>query len=154
MEQYIFHPPFFARNQAFPLKKRGGTIMDTTLFLARWLGLYFMAAALFIFLRRGEFPSFIREIEKNPFFLVFSGFTALFFGFAIVILHPEWSMDLKSLITIVGYWSILIGILRLFFPQVAIDFGKKVSSSETNMGIMAVVTGVIGLALLYVGFVQ
>lgn len=128
--------------------------MDTTLFFARLLGLYFLVASLFFFSKKEEFPAFIKELEKNPFHLIFSGFMALFLGLTIVLLHPVWSLDLKGLITLIGYWAIFNGIIRLFFPALAISWGKKMTASPVKMGALAGVMALISLSLLYLGFVQ
>ncbi len=78
---------------------------------------------------------------------------ALLGGLIIVLYHNRWDLDWTLLITILGYWMVLQGLVRLWFPVTFIDIIRQLRTGNA-MYIILGIMGVIGLFLLYEGFAQ
>ncbi|MAG60088.1 hypothetical protein CMO96_04850 [Candidatus Woesebacteria bacterium] len=80
-----------------------------------------------------------------------SGFLALIIGNLLVVSHNVWTADWRVIITIFGWLSLLKGVVRLFFPSIAI---KNVDTLLRNKLLvpLLVVFGALGLYLSYIGF--
>ncbi len=90
--------------------------METSLFLAKLIGLYGLVVCVLWLVRGKEFNRQIEESVGQPTFLILSGFLALIAGLAIVIGHNVWEANWRVAITIVGYLSLSKGIVMLGFP--------------------------------------
>lgn len=92
-----------------------------TIFLARALGLYCIILAAAIFLRRDTFAATANAlIADAPLVLVVGAFTLLM-GIAMVLLHNFWSGGvLPVIITLVGWSTLIKGVLLLALPPASV----------------------------------
>lgn len=88
--------------------------METSLFLAKALGLY-MAIACFGLLVNQKARKDVIQAFTNESVIVLSGVIALIIGILIVISHNIWTYDWRVIITISGWAALLKGIARIYF---------------------------------------
>ena len=84
--------------------------------------------------------------------VVLAGLLMLVAGIAIVRAHPHWTGGWRVLITVLGWFSILAGVLRTVFPAQVIAMGQELFPVSGSMTIPIVICGLIGLFLTYKGF--
>lgn len=124
--------------------------MELSIFLAKYLGLYFLIVGALWILRRSQFEAIVQDIFSKPGLSGLSGILALLFGLAIAIAHPVWELNWRGLITVLAYLSIVKGILRVAFlkqtDQFALKFLKK------GYWISIAILLVLGVVLTYYGF--
>lgn len=89
--------------------------MEISSFIAKFWGLYLLIMAALMLVRKEQVSAVIRECILSKPFLVFSGIISLFFGLAIVLIHPVWEMNWRIAITLLGYLALVVGIVRIGF---------------------------------------
>lgn len=124
--------------------------MNTSIYLARFFGLYFLAFAALWIVFKDQFEISLREIISSRSLIFFSGVISLIFGIAVVVAHPSWHWNWDVAITIIGYFAIFQGIIRCgFVPQVqrvALDM------LQNRHWILIIILLVVGAYLTYHGF--
>ena len=91
--------------------------MDTSLLLARLMGPLFLVAGAGVLLNREHYRQMIGSFLTDAALYYFSGALALIAGVAILLFHNLWVADWRVAITIIGWLSLLKGLLRLLFPR-------------------------------------
>ena len=125
--------------------------MDISIFLAKVIGLFLVISTLAIIIRYKKFVSIEEEAAKNKILIYLSGFIALIIGILLIISHNIWVLDWRVVITLIGWMVFVKGVLRIFFPELAIKIiGKK--SSKKWLLWAEVIFFLIGLYLIYKGF--
>ena len=126
--------------------------METSIFLAKVIGLISVISATAVMVRYKESLVFDEEAVKSPLFMYISGFVILILGVLIVVSHPVWVLDWRIIITIFGWLVLLKGIGRIFFPDAVKHLiEKKKANRKFILGEVAVFLA--GLYLLYYGFI-
>lgn len=124
--------------------------MDLSVFLAKWFGIYFLIIAAIWLLRKREFESEVTVMTTNTSLIVFTGILQLLIGLAIAISHPIVELSWRGLITLLGYFALIQGIIRVAFPdKVKNTFAKIIRSGEIFIPIILIV---LGAFLTYSGF--
>ena len=126
--------------------------MDTTLFLAQIMGVYFLVAGAGVLMNPERIKNAMGDIKQSYIIPYFDGVIALIVGLLIVLSHNIWDGLLTSLVSLVGWISVLEGVLMLTFPQKTISaMIQKLMGA--NLGrFMGVVLVVVGLYFIYNGF--
>ena len=91
--------------------------MDVSLLLARLMGPLFLVAGAGVLLNREHYRHMIGSFLTDAALYYFSGALALIAGVAILLFHNLWVADWRVAITVIGWLSLLKGLLRLLFPQ-------------------------------------
>jgi vacuolar-type H+-ATPase subunit I/STV1 len=122
-----------------------------TIFLARALGLYCIILATAIFLRRDTFAATANAlIADAPLVLVVGVFT-VFVGVAMVLLHNLWSGGvLPVIITLVGWATLIKGVLLLAFPPASV--GALYSVPSHYVLIICTLSLALGVYFVIEGF--
>jgi len=124
--------------------------MELSLFLAKLFGLYMLIIAAMGFFRQDQFKLTVRHIMSSEGVVALAGIINLILGLAILIGHPIWELNWRGLITLLGVFSIIKGIMRLAFPQQE----QKIVSAMIGQGywIVMVIVAILGAYLAYNGF--
>ncbi len=124
--------------------------MNITIAIAQVLGITLTVFGLALIFKRKSISDLIEEIVRNKPMLLLGGFIATVIGALIIVLNNIWSSGLELFITVIGWGSLLKGILILFFPNKTISLYKKCNKS--NLLLMSgIISLVIGLILMYQG---
>ena len=114
--------------------------MDISIFLAQFFGWYMIIIGIIILVRRRAFlEELLKEIEDKG-FLLLSGYLTLFLGLGMVILHNIWIGDWRVIITILGWLTLLKGILLIAFSK---EYLKFVLPFTKNPGLIRMLTFII-----------
>lgn len=90
--------------------------MDNSFFLAKFWGWYFI---IFFFILSFN-PKRIKQIFtdlKDEKFLIISSFVAIIVGLLNILFHNIWQPNWKLIITLIGWFSLLIGLALFVFPK-------------------------------------
>lgn len=106
-----------------------------------------------VFVNLDSMPTLIEELSKNPMLVVLAGYAAFLPGLAIVYFHNRWTSGWPVLITIVGWFSLIVGLLRMVFPLQIAAIAAKIGSAATMvLPVIATIFLLIGGALCYKGY--
>ena len=113
--------------------------MEITIFLARFLGgFYLIFGSLFIITRQlGK----TIEMTDDKSFVVSTGYISLLMGLATVVLHNVWILDWRVAITILGWSTLIKGILKIGFPEFINKQAQIFKSQQTLEAIMLLLLG-------------
>lgn len=125
--------------------------MELSLFLAKLIGLYFLAVALIALVRREQFLSTMKSMLSSTGLIAFSGFISLIAGIAILIGHPIWEVSWRGLITLIGVLAVIQGFARAGFTSLV---QSKLSKFENAYWYIVVVLIILGGYLTYSGFIN
>jgi hypothetical protein len=125
-----------------------------TLFLAKFLGLYFLAVGIAALLNPGRFGKMYDTFrDKNNDGVVYlGGIIAIIFGALIVSVHNVWVMDWPVLITILGWWGMIKGVALIVYPGFIDWFTFMFRKSDQFYRALGAIISLIGLLLLYQGW--
>lgn len=123
--------------------------MDVSIALARILGILMLFLGISIFNRK-TVAGLLEEMERQRGFLWLSGLIAAVFGAVIVSLGGFWFSDWRIVISVLGWLSLLKGIIILIFPDFAVSFYKQFRMKCLVLG--GIIAVVLGLFLCYAGF--
>jgi hypothetical protein len=90
--------------------------METSIFLAKIIGLVSVISTIAVLVRYKEHLALEEETVKNPALVYLSGVAFLALGILLVVSHFVWTLDSRLVITIMGWIILLKGIGRVFFP--------------------------------------
>lgn len=128
--------------------------MLLSIFLAKTIGLYLVIVSTAFMLKVDEFKPVMLDMLKNPSLVLSSGILALILGILIVVTHNVWVMDWRVIITLLGWLTLLKGVIRLFYPEFVMKKATKCVENKTSYNIIMLITLLIGLTLLYFGYIH
>ena len=126
--------------------------MEMTLFIAQVMGVFFTVVGVGILLNPMRMKNAMEEVKRNYLFPYFGGVTALFIGLLIVLNHNVWDGLLESLVSLVGWLSILKGVFMILLPQKTVSAMMEKFMGTQMTRFMGVVAVVLGLYFVYQGF--
>ena len=127
--------------------------MELSILIARVIAVVYLSASLGGFLSRDFYHRLWEDMYKNAALTYMMGFLAVMVGSLVVHYHNRWGGDWTVLITIIGWLSLIKGIVIIVLPQ----YMRRLSESllgDRFLGIAPYVTLLMGLVFAYFGFVQ
>ncbi len=89
--------------------------MDISIFFARLWGSFFVTFGL-LFIITKQLGKTI-EMTDDKAFVISTGYITYLMGLVTVILHNVWVLDWRIVITILGWSTLIKGILKIGFPE-------------------------------------
>lgn len=125
--------------------------METSIFLARVLGLVCVFSALSVLVRYKELLTVEAEVVSNRAVSLLAGYAILIMGVLLVVSHWVWVPDWRLVITILSWMVLFKGLGRIFFPSWV---QRMIARKKHNRAFMLgeIVLLLVGLYLLYWGF--
>ncbi|HXV28204.1 MAG TPA: hypothetical protein VD913_04485 [bacterium] len=123
--------------------------MELSVLVAKILALVYVAAGISALRGKPTFREMIENFERSPALTYVSGFMTLVLGALLVAYHNIWVRNWTVLITIVGWLSLVKGVMLIAFPGY-ISFFKNWYQNTWVWGIFMIV---IGLVFGYFGFI-
>jgi hypothetical protein len=132
---------------------RRRTMSPLTVFLSRLIGLYCILASLSMAAHRQATVETVTALIHTPPLLLIAGIIALIAGLAMVVGHNIWSGGaLPVIVTLVGWITLIRGLLVLFLPPEA-GVGLFVGLHyEQFFYLYLAIPLVLGVYLTYCGF--
>ena len=125
--------------------------METSIFLAKVIGLSGAISTLAIIIRYKAFAEMEEHASRNPVILYLSGLTFIVLGSLLVSSHQVWTRDWRVIVTIIGWLLLVKGVLRIFFPELVIKLLAR-KKNNRNFMIAEVAVLLVSLCLFYQGF--
>jgi uncharacterized membrane protein YczE len=122
-----------------------------SIFLAQVLGSYLFLVFLAILLHHQRHKKTMNEFLTNHALLTLSGGFGILFGLLIVAAHNLWISEWPVLITLIGWVTLLQGVLRMFFPDAFVKLVKEMMLKSGYL-VWCWIWFVVGLYLMSVGF--
>lgn len=126
--------------------------MNYSLFLAKIIGPYCVAASVGILLNIKIYKRLLEDFTKNLAILYLGGAIAFIVGMIIVNTHNIWVMNWRVLITIFGWAGLLKGIWLFLFPEAADNFVRIYMDKEVILTAQLVLVFVLGITLTTIGY--
>ena len=126
--------------------------MQLSLFLAQFLGLYFLIFGLAIILRAKFFRKLCSSFVENSAAMFVGGGIGVLLGLFLVLSHNIWQDAWRILITLICWIVLLKGLFLVFFTETAQNITKMCKAHSGNI-IIGVIYLVLAAYLLYQGFV-
>ena len=124
--------------------------MPITYFLARLIGPVQAVLAIGILANRAIYKDVTAQLLGNPALVSITGILGLTAGLAILNAHARWSADWRSLITLLGWFLSIVGVFRIFAPDLVRYL--SVPSNNTAITVAGVLLLVSGGVLTYQGY--
>ncbi len=124
-----------------------------TLFLAKLIGAYALIMSAWMLLRKDVASlQMIERVSHEPVAIAVIGMLRLAIGLAMVIGHNIWTDAAAALVSLVGWITLISGLLTLLLPpQTLRDIFSKMDY-EKRYPLFALVSFALGGALLIAGF--
>jgi hypothetical protein len=121
--------------------------MEISEFFARlWGAFYLIFGSLFIVTR---YLGKVIEMTEDRAFVISTGYITLLMGLVTVILHNVWVMEWRVAITILGWSTLIKGIMKIGFPEA---INKRAQAFRKNQVASASFLIVFGGWLLWMSF--
>ncbi len=125
--------------------------MCISIFYAQVLGLWLFLLGLAMLTHHVRLKKALVESLSHSSFITFTGFCSLGLGLLIVVSHNIWVSAWPVLITLFGWFLVLQGILRVFWPE---NFAR-IAKDLTNKSGYTILTWAwlfVGAYLIWAGF--
>ena len=123
--------------------------MDVTIFLARFLGGYYLIFGLLFIITR--YLGRVIEMTDDKSFVISTGYITLLIGLATVILHNVWVANWTVVITLLGWSTLIKGVLKVGFPKV---INKQAKAFKNKQAISTVILSLLGAWLILMSFLS
>ena len=94
----------------------------------------------------------VEEFIESPALCYLGGILALFFGLFILNFNNAWTADWTVIITIIGWLSVVKGVLLIVFPKVYLNFSNWMRMGDAMMRYIGIIYLLLGLFLTFKGF--
>jgi hypothetical protein len=129
------------------------TSMDTSDFLASLLGPFFLVLGVGMAVSPTGWRIIVEEFLASRALIFLAGLLAFLPGLAIVLTHNVWSADWRVVITLIGWLGVIGGTFRLLFPMQVRAIGATMIARAEGLRVAGVVAAVLGLFLVWFGFI-
>ena len=99
-------------------------------YLAKLLGVVLVIIGIALFSKTKHFQDTVKEVSKSDAFMTLISFLPLVAGTAIIISHNIWVKHWIVLITIIGWFIFLTGVIRLFFYKECMTYMAKMANQK------------------------
>ncbi len=126
--------------------------MDITTFLAQLWGPVLVAVGFGFFFSRKYYIRIYRDLEKDPFAVLFFGMFAIATGIAHILAHNVWDTFPQIVVSLLGWGLLIKGIVCTTFPGLA-DRGAdwvldaKIVSMEGGFALL------LGIYISWIGYI-
>ena len=123
-------------------------IPEITIYLARFWG------SLFIILGLLSLKGFLgKTIERSgdKLFTISTGYITMLLGLVTVILHNIWIMDWSLVITLLGWTTLIKGILKMGFPE---HVHKQAQMFKKKQIFSSIFMFLLGIFLILMSFIN
>ncbi len=126
--------------------------MNTSRYIARLIGPLFLVMGFGMLIEGDTVRALSQEFLSNISLIYLAGMLTLVAGLAIVNAHNLWVANWRIIITILGWLSVIGGVIRLLVPGKVQALGAGMISHPHAMIIGGVVILVLGAILTWTGY--
>lgn len=125
--------------------------MCVSLFYAQVIGAFLFFMSLAMLISQTRYKKFSHDVVANATTSIIMGMIGLLLGLIIVMSHNIWVTDWPVLITIIGWFLVLINLFRLFFPEPHAQMVRD-STAKNGYTFLSWIWMLVALYLLWAGF--
>lgn len=126
--------------------------METSRLIAKFIGPVMLVAALSGLLNSKRIMAIFEDFIESPALIFIAGVMTLVMGLTLVIFHNSWVADWTVIITIFGWIAIAGGIMRMAFPMLAIEMGRRMIGQKKMLAVIAILNLALGAFFTYQGY--
>lgn len=126
--------------------------METKILIAIMLGILFTTVGLGMMLNTKFYIKIVEDLNKHPVLLYTGGLLSLLLGFALLSVESTWQKDWTSMITVLGWLSVIKGIFIVLFPERCIELSNMIKKDTTYFTFAAMLSVLLGVGFLIAGF--
>lgn len=123
--------------------------MNLSVFVAKILALTYIAFGIAAVSGKVTFEKMLEDFERSPALAYVTGFFTLVLGMLLVQYHNVWTCNWTVLITLIGWISLIKGIMLIAFPQY-MSLCKGWYKNTRGWGIFMIAFGAL---FAYFGFI-
>ncbi|MBI3342427.1 hypothetical protein HY024_04875 [Candidatus Curtissbacteria bacterium] len=127
--------------------------MDPSIVLAKFWGVTLFVTCGGLLLNKKLYFEFVRASKIESIALI-SGLVAVLSGAFLVSIYNVWSFDYRGLLTLLGWLTLLKGVAVFIVPKSALSLARRVKSNDSLFYSSVGVSFLIGLYMLYIGFLS
>ena len=124
--------------------------MDTSILLAKVVGIYFVVICLLVLIKRKFFQQVLQSFASSKAVIFLGSILALIIGLLLVISHNVWETNWRVIITIAGWLALIKGILLMVMPEKFMNWSAKAFKTVVPVGCIIMI--IVGAYLIYIGF--
>ena len=121
--------------------------MEISIFFAKLWGSYFVIFGILSLVTRQLGKTI--EMTEDKAFVISTGYITLLMGLVTVILHNVWVFDWRVTITILGWSTVIKGIMKVGFPE---QIHKQAQIFKKQQIVEAIILLLLGAWLFWVSF--
>jgi hypothetical protein len=125
--------------------------METSIAIARIIAIAYLSIGFGLIISKSYYENQFERIVNNAGVLYLGGFMGIVFGSLIIEGHNFWVNNWTVLITIIGWLSLIKGIVLLIFPNQYLPLIKPFYKPK-NINGFAIISLALGLLFGYFGF--
>ena len=122
--------------------------MEISIFFARLWGSFFIIFGLLFIITRQLGKTI--EMTDNKAFVISTGYITLLMGLVTVILHNVWVANWRVVITILGWSTLIKGIMKVGFPE---QIHKQAQRFKKKQWLSAIFLILLGGWLMWMSFI-
>jgi hypothetical protein len=107
--------------------------MTTSKTIAALLGPTLIATAVSLLANLDISQTLIEGLSQSPALIMIAGYAAFVPGLAIVYFHNRWTNDWPVLVTVMGWLSLVVGLLRMVFPTQLAAMATKIAPAAAGV---------------------
>ena len=115
-----------------------------SIYLAKLIGLAWLIIGIALVTRPQSFQNTVKDVAKSNAIMTLISFIPLVIGLAIVIGHNVWVKNWIVLVTIIGWLTLLCGIMRLFFHKECMKYMAKTATNRSFFVFWGVILIIVG----------
>lgn len=127
--------------------------MEHSIFFAKFIGYYLIIASGAMMVNRRGFHTLLLDDAKSNARIIYSGILSLIFGLVVVLMHNVWVWGWPVIITLLGYLTVIKGIVRIYLTSLCGKYERKFAH-RTQYNTFAFIAMVIGGILLVCGYLE
>ncbi len=121
--------------------------MELSTFFARLWGSFFIIFGLLFLVTR--YLGKVIAMTEDRAFVISTGYVTLLMGLVTVILHNVWVANWKVVITILGWSTLIKGIMKIGFPE---HIHKQAQRFKKKQMVSTIILIILGVWLLRMSF--
>ena len=126
--------------------------LDNSIQLAQAFGLFFTIYGFSVWFNKDAANKVLLELKNSYFNQLTIAVVTLFIGSFMVAFHNEWAFNHVGAVTLVGWILFLFGIMICFFMPRIMNLIDVEKQGRSLMRLDATFAILIGLFMLYIGF--
>jgi hypothetical protein len=126
--------------------------MLTSIFIAKLMGPILFVVGISILIDQKSMRAMAKGLLANHALIYTFGVLDLLLGLVLVTVHNVWVMDWRVIITLIGWLSIVRGLMRILFAPYFMKNGPKLLKKQGLLIGVAIGVVILGAVLSYYGY--